>query len=494
MVQVNVTLTETIKKLLDEKKYSTLRDILTTMMPFDIAAVFRELQDEKTPILFRILPKELAAETFVEMDEETQEFLIHGFSDSELKEIVDELFVDDAVDLIEEMPANVVKRILRQADKQTRREINELLKYPEDSAGSIMTTEFISLRPDMTAEMAIKRIRRTGVDKETIYTCYVNDDNNKLIGITTVKDLLLAEDDRPVRELMEENVISVHTLADQEEVATLFSNYDFLALPVVDNEQRIVGIVTIDDAIDVIREEATEDIEKMAAVLPSDKPYMRTSVWGIYKKRVPWLLVLMLSATFTSTIISSFDGMLASVIILSSFIPMITGSGGNAGSQASVSVIRALSLGEIEFKSMFKVLWKELRVALLCGVTLAAANFIKLLLFDLRGHENGVLIALVVSLTLVGTIVMAKIVGSSLPLLSSKIGLDPAVMANPLISTVCDSLSLLIYCGVASLMLVLSGPFRRIAFSAAGYGRVYRPFFCFPIKRPQIKNLQKNFR
>ena len=446
MVQVNVTLTETIKKLLEEKKYSTLKDILTTMMPFDIAAVFSELQSEKTPILFRILPKELAAETFVEMDED---------SDSELKEIVDELFVDDAVDLIEEMPANVVKRILRQADKDMRREINELLKYPEDSAGSIMTTEFISLRPDMTAEMAIKRIRRTGVDKETIYTCYVNDDNNKLIGITTVKDLLLAEDDRIVKDIMEENVIAVHTLDDQEEVAQMFTNYDFLALPVVDNEQRIVGIVTIDDAIDVIREEATEDIEKMAAVLPSDKPYMRTSVWGIYKKRVPWLLVLMLSATFTSTIISAFDGMLASVIILSSFIPMITGSGGNAGSQASVSVIRALSLGEIEFKSMFKVLWKELRVAVLCGLTLATANFIKLLLFDLRGHENAFFIALVVSLTLVGTIIMAKIVGSSLPLLSSKIGLDPAVMANPLISTVCDSLSLLIYFAVASAVLEL---------------------------------------
>ena len=455
MVQVNVTLTETIKKLLEEKKYSTLKDILTTMMPFDIAAVFSELQSEKTPILFRILPKELAAETFVEMDEDTQEFLIHGFSDSELKEIVDELFVDDAVDLIEEMPANVVKRILRQADKDMRREINELLKYPEDSAGSIMTTEFISLRPDMTAEMAIKRIRRTGVDKETIYTCYVNDDNNKLIGITTVKDLLLAEDDRIVKDIMEENVIAVHTLDDQEEVAQMFTNYDFLALPVVDNEQRIVGIVTIDDAIDVIREETTEDIEKMAAVLPSDKPYMRTSVWGIYKKRVPWLLVLMLSATFTSTIISAFDGMLASVIILSSFIPMITGSGGNAGSQASVSVIRALSLGEIEFKSMFKVLWKELRVAVLCGLTLATANFIKLLLFDLRGHENAFFIALVVSLTLVGTIIMAKIVGSSLPLLSSKIGLDPAVMANPLISTVCDSLSLLIYFAVASAVLEL---------------------------------------
>ena len=455
MIQVNVTLTETIKVLLEEKKYSTLRDILTTMKPFDIAAVFEELQDEKTPILFRILPKELAAETFVEMDEDTQEFLIHGFSDNELKEVVDELFVDDAVDLIEEMPANVVKRILRQADKETRRQINELLKYPEDSAGSIMTTEFISLRPDMTAEMAIKRIRRTGVDKETIYTCYVNDDYNRLIGITTVKDLLLADDDDLVKDMMEENVISVHTLDDQEMVARIFSDYDFLALPVVDNEQRIVGIVTIDDAIDVIREEATEDIEKMAAVLPCDKPYMRTSVWGIYKKRVPWLLVLMLSATFTSTIISAFDGMLASVIILSSFIPMITGSGGNAGSQASVSVIRALSLGEIEFKSMFKVLWKELRVAALCGLTLAAANFVKLMVFDLRGNENAVVIALVVSLTLVGTIIMAKIVGSSLPLLSSKIGLDPAVMANPLISTVCDSLSLLIYFGVASTLLEL---------------------------------------
>ena len=456
MVQVNVTLTETIKKLLEEKKFSTLRDILTTMMPYDIAAVFEELQDEKMPILFRLLPKELAAETFVEMDDETQEFLIHGFSDSELKEVVDELFVDDAVDLIEEMPANVVKRILRSADKDMRKEINELLKYPEDSAGSIMTTEFILLRPDMTAEMAIKRIRRTGVDKETIYTCYVNDENNKLIGITTVKDLLLANDDDVVRDLMEENVISVFTLDDQEQVAQMFSNYDFLALPVVDKEGRIVGIVTIDDAIDVITEEATEDIEKMAAVLPSDKPYMKTGVFGIYRKRVPWLLILMLSATFTSMIITSFDSVLAQIIVLSSFIPMITGSGGNAGSQASVSVIRALSLGEIEFKSIFKVLWKELRVAILCGVTLAVANFFKLLLFDLRGYSgtgDPVLIALVVSLTLVGTIVMAKLVGSSLPLIAGKIGFDPAVMANPLITTVCDSLSLLIYFAVATSVL-----------------------------------------
>lgn len=455
MEQVNVTLTETIKVLLDDKKFSTLRDILITMKPFDIAAVFENLQDEKMPILFRILPKELAAETFVEMDDETQEFLIHGFSDSELKEVVDELFVDDAVDLIEEMPANVVKRILRQADKDMRKQINELLKYPEDSAGSIMTTEFIVLRPDMTAEMAIKRIRRTGVDKETIYTCYVTDANNKLIGITTVKDLLLAEDDELVRSIMEENVISVTTLADQEQVAQMFSNYNFLALPVVDNENRLVGIVTIDDAIDVIQEEATEDIEKMAAVLPSDKPYMKTSVFGLYKKRAPWLLILMLSATFTSAIISSFEAVLANVLILSSFIPMITGSGGNAGSQASVSVIRALSLGEIHFRSIFLVLWKEFRVSILCGITLAAANFIKLLLFDLNGQENAFMIALVISLTLAGTIIMAKLVGSSLPLLASKVGFDPAVMANPLISTVCDSLSLLIYFGVAKLILHL---------------------------------------
>lgn len=455
MEQVNVTLTETIKVLLDDKKFSTLRDILITMKPFDIAAVFENLQDEKMPILFRILPKELAAETFVEMDDETQEFLIHGFSDSELKEVVDELFVDDAVDLIEEMPANVVKRILRQADKDMRKQINELLKYPEDSAGSIMTTEFIVLRPDMTAEMAIKRIRRTGVDKETIYTCYVTDANNKLIGITTVKDLLLADDDELVKSIMEENVISVTTLADQEQVAQMFSNYNFLALPVVDNENRLVGIVTIDDAIDVIQEEATEDIEKMAAVLPSDKPYMKTSVFGLYKKRAPWLLILMLSATFTSAIISSFEAVLANVLILSSFIPMITGSGGNAGSQASVSVIRALSLGEIHFRSIFLVLWKEFRVSILCGITLAAANFVKLLLFDLNGQENAFMIALVISLTLVGTIIMAKLVGSSLPLLASKVGFDPAVMANPLISTVCDSLSLLIYFGVAKLILQL---------------------------------------
>lgn len=455
MEQVKVTLTETIKVLLDEKKYSTLKDILVTMQPYDIAAVFEELQDEKTPILFRILPKELAAESFVEMDEDTQQFLIHGFSDSELKEVIDELFIDDAVDIIEEMPANVVKRILKQADKDTRKTINELLRYPEDSAGSIMTTEFIVLRPEMTAEQSIKRIRRTGVDKETIYICYVTDENSKLIGITSVKDLLLADDEDVVSDMMEENVVFVNTLDDQEKVANMFSKYNYLALPVVDTEDRLVGIVTIDDAIDVIQEEATEDIEKMAAVMPSDKPYMKTSVFGIYKNRIPWLLVLMLSATFTSAIITHFESALSGAIVLSAFIPMITGTGGNAGSQASVSVIRSLSLGEIKFRNVFKVLWKEFRVSILCGITLAAANFAKLMIFDLRGVENGVFVGLVVSLTLVGTIIMAKLIGSFLPLLAGKVGFDPAVMASPLITTVCDALSLLIYFAIATAILHL---------------------------------------
>ena len=455
MEAVRVSITETIKVLLEEKKYNTLKDILVTLKPYDIAAIFEELQDEKTPVLFRILPKELAAETFVEMDEDTQEFLIHGFSDNELKEVLDELFIDDAVDIIEEMPANVVKRILKQADKDTRNTINQLLRYPEDSAGSIMTTEFIMLRPDMTAEQSIKRIRRTGVDKETIYICYVTDENNKLIGITSVKDLLLSEDDILVADLMEENVISVNTLDDQEKVAQMFSNYNFLALPVVDTENRLVGIVTIDDAIDVIQEEETEDIEKMAAVMPSDKPYMKTSVFGIYQKRIPWLLVLMLSATFTSAIITHFEGALSGAIVLSAFIPMITGTGGNAGSQASVSVIRALSLGEVSFSNAIKVLWKEVRVSILCGITLAAANFAKLMIFDLRGVDNGLFIALVVSLTLVGTIIMAKLIGSFLPMLASKFKLDPAVMASPLITTVCDALSLLIYFAIATAILQL---------------------------------------
>ncbi|MCH5300792.1 MAG: magnesium transporter [Ruminococcus sp.] len=450
-----LTLTEPIKTLLDEKKYATLKDILETMNPVDIAELFDDLQDEKTPILFRLLPKELAADTFVEMDEDTQELLIHGFSDSELKEVVDELFVDDAVDIIEEMPANVVKRILRQADPVTRKSINELLKYPDDSAGSIMTTEFISLRPAMTVEEAIKRIRRTGVDKETIYTCYVTDELNRLIGIMTVKTLLLSDENECVSELMEDNVISVNTLDDQEEVAQLFSKYNLLAMPVVDTENRLVGIVTIDDAMDVLEEEVTEDIEKMAAVMPSDKPYMRTSVLGLCKKRIPWLLVLMVSATFTGAIITSFESALAANIALSAFIPMLMDTGGNAGSQASVSIIRAISLGEVAFKDLFKVMWKELRVAVICGLILACANFVKIMLLDFYGtpFEQAFPVASVVCLTMVAAVIIAKLIGCFLPLLANKIGFDPAVMASPLITTIVDALSLLVYFQFATMIL-----------------------------------------
>ena len=336
-----------------------------------------------------------------------------------------------------------------------RKQINELLKYPEDSAGSIMTTEFIVLRPDMTAEMAIKRIRRTGVDKETIYTCYVTDANNKLIGITTVKDLLLAEDDELVKSIMEENVISVTTLADQEQVAQMFSNYNFLALPVVDNENRLVGIVTIDDAIDVIQEEATEDIEKMAAMLPTDKPYLKTSVWDTYKSRIPWLLLLMVSATFTGQIIARFEDALSAFAILTAYIPMLMDTGGNCGSQASVTVIRGISLDEIEFSDLFRVIWKEIRVAVVCGATLAAANFVKLMLVDrmIFGNPITITVALVICLTLVVTVFAAKVVGCTLPLLAKKIGFDPAVMASPFITTVVDAISLMIYFNFASLLL-----------------------------------------
>lgn len=451
MEQVNVTLTETIKLLLDDKKFSTLRDILITMKPFDIAAVFENLQDEKMPILFRILPKELAAETFVEMDDETQEFLIHGFSDSELKEVVDELFVDDAVDLIEEMPANVVKRILRQADKDMRKQINELLKYPEDSAGSIMTTEFIVLRPDMTAEMAIKRIRRTGVDKETIYTCYVVDSSRHLEGIVSVKTLLLSAPEKIIGDIMETNVISVQTTDDQETVAQMLNKYGLMAIPVVDSENRLVGIVTFDDAIDVIQEETTEDIEKMAAILPTDKPYLKTGVFETWRKRIPWLLLLMVSATFTGKIITSFESALATLPILTAFIPMLMDTGGNAGGQASVTIIRGLSLGEIELRDILRIIWKEVRVAFLCGTVLAAAGFVKLMVID----KTTIPVAIAVCLTLVFVVILAKIIGCTLPIAAKAVGFDPAVMASPFITTIVDALALLMYFFIASSMLGL---------------------------------------
>ena len=455
----NEKMLEMIQSLLEKKRYATLKDILMTMNPFDIAEVFEDIQSEKVAVLFRLLPKELAAETFVEMDEETQQLLIHGFSDTELKEIIDEMYVDDAVDLIEEMPANVVKRILRQADPQTRKEINELLKYPEDSAGSIMTTECVILRPKMTVEEAIKRIRRTGIDKETIYTCYVSAPDSTLIGITTIKTLLLCEEDEIIENIMETNVISVNTLDDQEVVAQMFNKYNFLALPVVDNENRLVGIVTFDDAIDVMEEEATEDIQKMAAITPNtEKPYDRIGVFETYLSRIPWLLILMVSATFTGMIITGYEDALAasSAVFLTAFIPMLMDTGGNSGSQASVTVIRALSLGEIEFKDIFKVIFKECRVALLCGVSLAAVNFLKLMLFDrlvLHNEHITLVVALVVCLTMVVTIFIAKFVGCTLPMLAKKLGFDPAVMASPFITTIVDAISLMVYFSIASAIL-----------------------------------------
>ena len=436
-------------KMLDEKKYASLRDILVTMNPSDVAGLFDGLEEKQIPVMFRLLPKEQAAETFVEMEPEAQQLLIQGFSDNELREVLDELYVDDAADLVEEMPANVVKRILTQADPEMRSSINQILRYPENSAGALMTMEYVSLRPDMTVEESILRIRRQGVDKETIYTCYVLAKDRTLLGIVTVKDLLLAEgDDTEIQEIMTENVISVTTQDDQEEVAKMFSKYNFLALPVVDTEKRMVGIVTFDDAMDVMEEEATEDMEIMAAMTPSEKSYLKSSPFDLYKHRIPWLMLLMVSATFTGMIISSFESALALLPALTAFIPMLMDTGGNCGSQSSVTVIRALSLDELELSDVLIVLWKEVRTAVLCGVTLAALCFLKVLLIDrlLMGNQSISLgVDLVICLALGVTVVMAKMVGCTLPLLAKRLGFDPAVMASPFITTIVDALSLLVY-------------------------------------------------
>ena len=436
-------------KMLEEKKYASLRDILVTMNPSDVAGLFDGLEEKQIPVMFRLLPKEQAAETFVEMEPEAQQLLIQGFSDNELREVLDELYVDDAADLVEEMPANVVRRILTQADPEMRSSINQILRYPENSAGALMTMEYVSLRPDMTVEEAILRIRRQGVDKETIYTCYVLAKDRTLRGIVTVKDLLLAEsDDTEISEIMTTNVISVTTQDDQEEVAKMFSKYNFLALPVVDKENRMVGIVTFDDAMDVMEEEATEDMEIMAAMTPSEKSYLKSSPFDLYKHRIPWLMLLMVSATFTGMIISSFESALALLPALTAFIPMLMDTGGNCGSQSSVTVIRALSLDELELSDVFTVLWKEIRTAVLCGITLAALCFVKVLLIDrLLMHNNSISLPvdLVICLALGVTVVIAKIVGCTLPLLAKKLGFDPAVMASPFITTIVDALSLLVY-------------------------------------------------
>ena len=436
-------------QMLEDKKYTTLRDILSTMNPSDIAAVFDDLEERQIPIFFRLLPKETAAETFVEMEPDAQELLIRGFSDNELKEVLDELYADDAADIVEEMPANVVKRILKNADPEMRNTINQLLRYEEYSAGSIMTTEYVSLRPNMTVEEAILRIRRQGVDKETIYTCYVTDRNKHLIGLVTVKDLLLAEDDEMlIQELMITNLIFVHTQTDQEEVARMLSRYHFLALPVVDTEGRMVGIVTFDDAMDVIEEEVTEDMELMGGMTPSEKPYLKSSPFELFKNRIPWLMLLMVSATFTGLIITAFEDALAAQVALTAFIPMLMGTGGNSGSQSSVTVIRALSLDEMDLGDIWRVVWKEIRTSALCAVALAVVCFVKIWLVDhlLFGNQDiTVMVNLVVCLALALTVIIAKIVGGVLPIVAKACKADPAVMASPFITTIVDAVSLLVY-------------------------------------------------
>ena len=448
-----------ILELIAEKKYGKLRSILSEMNPADIAQILNEdTSKEQLPVIYRILPKELAAEVFAYMDSDMQQLIIETFSDAELREVVDELFLDDTVDIIDEMPANVAKRILKQTDIATRKKINQLLAYPDDSAGSIMTTEYVDLRRDMTVDEAFAKIRRVGENAEDIYTCYVLGKGRSLDGFVTVKDLLLGGGDTLIGDLMEENIIFAYTLDDKEEVADKFLKYDLTVLPVVDRENRLVGIVTVDDAIDVITEEATEDIEKMAAISPSDKSYLKTDTFSIFKARIPWLMLLMLSSTITGAIISSFEARLTVFPALIAFIPMLMGTAGNSGSQSSVTVIRGLSLGEIEFRDIFKVLWKELRVGIIASISLAVVNFGKMWLVDywlLGSFDSGEQLAeiTVVCITLLFTVIAAKLIGSVLPILAKKIGFDPAVMASPLITTAVDAISLVIYFAVAMSLL-----------------------------------------
>lgn len=444
-------MTEKALALLTEKKFSQLKQLLSTMNPVDLAGILEEMPQDSLPLVYRLLPKELAAEAFAEMDNDLQEILIQAFSDKELQEVLDELYLDDAVDIIEEMPANVVKRILRQTSPEVRKKINEILHYPEDSAGSIMTIEYVDLKKTMTVDEAFSRIRATGVDKETIYTCYVTNHDRKLEGLVTVRELLLSPKTAIIGEIMQTHVIAASTLDDKEKVANQLQKYDFLALPVVDQEYRLVGIVTFDDAMDVLQEENTEDIEMMAAITPTGKPYLKTSTTELWKKRVPWLLLLMVSATFTGKIIQAYESALAAQVALTAFIPMLMDTGGNAGSQASMTIIRGLSLGEIRMSDLLKIIWKEIRVAILCGLTLSVANFAKMMLLD----QVGLSVSLVVCLTLVVTVTIAKITGCTLPIVAKRIGFDPAVMASPFITTIVDALSLIVYFNFASILLHL---------------------------------------
>lgn len=442
-------ITGTILALIEEKKFQSLRDVLRTMQPVDVAMAAAELTPQDLSLVFRLLPKDEAADTFAEMDAESREELIRSFSDSELRDILEELYIDDTVDMIEEMPAVLVGRILEQSSPESRRLINELLMYPDASAGSIMTTEYVDLHAGMTVGEAIGRIRRIGVDRETINVCYVTGEGRRLIGAVTIRSLILAEPSAQVGSVMDENIISVGTLDDKEKVANLFTKYGSIVLPVVDSEKRLVGIVTVDDVMNVIRDEATEDIDKIGAVTPQDKPYMRLSVWDIYKSRIPWLLILMVSAAFTGAIITHFQDALSAYLVLVAAIPMLMDTGGNCGSQASVTVIRGISLEEIEFRDIFRVMWKESRVALLCGVTMAVLNFARFMLID----RVGLAVSAIICLTLLVTVLAAKLVGCTLPLIAKKIGLDPAVMASPFITTIVDALSLFIYFRTASAVL-----------------------------------------
>lgn len=440
---------EIIKELLDTKQYTRLRQKIAEMNAADIAVIMEELKEEDILKIFRILPKNIAADVFSYLEVESQQFIITSLSEKDAAGIINNLMADDATDLLEEMPANVVKKLLANANPETRRDINHLLRYPEDSAGSIMTVEYVDLKENMTVEDAIARIRKIGVDSETINICYVLDAKRTLVGTVALRYLLISSGDAVIGDIMHENVIYINTLMDQEEVARQFQKYDFTAMPVVDNENRLVGIITVDDIVDILQEEATEDMEKMAAIVPSDKPYMKTSVFETWKKRMPWLLLLMISATLTGSVLTTFEDALLTYGALIAYIPMLMDTGGNAGGQASVTIIRGLSLNEIEFSDAFRVVWKEIRVACLCGITLAAANFLKLLLLD----KVSIMVALVVCLTLVAAVIIAKFVGCTLPMLAKKIGFDPAVMASPFITTIVDVLSLLVYFQIATHLL-----------------------------------------
>ena len=446
-----------ILALLKDRKFSVLKPLLSSMNEIDLASVFESADEEDLPVLFRILPKDLAADVFVEIDSDTQENLLKKLSDKEVKEVIDELFLDDTVDLVEEMPSSVVKRLLALSDNETRAYVNELLKYPKDSAGSIMTIEFVRFLPDMTVQEAFDHIREQAINKETIYTCYVTDSANYLIGTVSAKDLMLNKTDAKIGDIMEDNIIYVHTLDDKEAAARMISDYGFLALPVVDEERRLVGIVTVDDAMDVIEEENTEDVEAMAGIAHENKPYLKTGVFTVWKNRVPWLLILMVSATFTGLILNTFESKLNAIsTVLFACVPMLMDTGGNAGSQASVTVIRSLALGELSTKDTGKVLWKELRVSILLALTLAAACFAKLMLIDnlLFGyHDYTPLRCAIVSLAMFCTVIIAKMVGCLLPLIVKKCKLDPAAVASPFITTIVDALSLIIFCGLSVLIL-----------------------------------------